>query len=155
MGALSEKHWLEIEALLTVTEAVPVFEAVTVSVLLVPAATLPKSRLALFRDKVPACVAWVAALAELNPWQPSRKGRIVERTNAPATFQRCLEQIAVAGVFRIVQSCNRSPRFSDCLYGGFLSKAFCTPGEVHHESGAVARFATDIRGTVHNGTNGQ
>jgi hypothetical protein len=49
------KNWLEIEALLTVMEAVPVFVAVTVSVLLVPAVTLPKSRLALFRDKVPAC----------------------------------------------------------------------------------------------------
>jgi hypothetical protein len=54
-GALSEKYWLEIEALLTVMEAVPVFVAVTVSVLLVPAATLPKSRLALLRDKVPDC----------------------------------------------------------------------------------------------------
>lgn len=55
VGALSEKYWLEIEALLTVTEAVPVFVAVMVSVLLVPAVTLPKSRLALFRDNVPAC----------------------------------------------------------------------------------------------------
>lgn len=55
VGALNEKYWLEIEALVTVIEAVPVFEAVTVSVLLMPAVTLPKSRLALFRDKVPAC----------------------------------------------------------------------------------------------------
>ena len=55
VGALSEKYWLEIEALLTVIEAVPVFEAVSVSVLLVPAVTLPKSRLALFRDNVPDC----------------------------------------------------------------------------------------------------
>jgi hypothetical protein len=54
-GALSEKYWLEIEALLTVMEAVPVFDAVMVTVLLVPAATLPKSRLALLRDKVPDC----------------------------------------------------------------------------------------------------
>ena len=55
VGELSEKYWLEIEALLTVIEAVPVFVAVTVSVLLVPAVTLPKSRLALFRDNVPDC----------------------------------------------------------------------------------------------------
>jgi hypothetical protein len=34
-------------------EAVPVFDAMTVSVLLVPAVTLPKSRLALARDRVP------------------------------------------------------------------------------------------------------
>ena len=36
-------------------EAVPVFDAVTVTVLLVPAVTLPKSRLALLRDNVPDC----------------------------------------------------------------------------------------------------
>ena len=44
---------LEIDALLTVTEAVPVFDAVTVRVLLVPLVTLPKSRLAPLRDRVP------------------------------------------------------------------------------------------------------
>ena len=55
MGALSEKYWLEIDALLTVMEAVPVFDAVTVSVLLAPAVTLPKSRLVLLREKMPAC----------------------------------------------------------------------------------------------------
>jgi hypothetical protein len=54
-GALSEKDLLEMEALLMVTEAVPVFEAVAVSVLLVPASTLPKSRLALLIAKVPDC----------------------------------------------------------------------------------------------------
>lgn len=155
MGALREKYWLEIEAVLTVTEAVPVFEAVTVSVLLVPAVTLPKSRLALFRDKVPASVDCVAALAELNPWQPSRKVRSAKRSEAPATFQRRFEQIALAEVSRIVSRGTIAPGFSDCLYDGFLSNAPCTPGEVHHESGGVDRFATDIRGTVHNGTNGQ
>jgi hypothetical protein len=50
---LREKYWLEIDALLTVIEALPVFDAVTVSVLLVPAVTLPKSRLALLRARVP------------------------------------------------------------------------------------------------------
>ena len=55
LGLLNEKYLLEIEALLTVIDAVPLFEAVTVSVLLVPAVTAPKSRLALPRDKVPVC----------------------------------------------------------------------------------------------------
>ena len=55
MGALSEKYWLEIEALLIVMDAEPVFEAVTVSVLLEPDVTLPKSRLAVLRDRVPDC----------------------------------------------------------------------------------------------------
>jgi hypothetical protein len=39
--------------LLTVTEAVPVFDTVTVKVLLVPAVTLPKSRVAPLKDRVP------------------------------------------------------------------------------------------------------
>ena len=43
------------EALVMVTEVVPVFEAVAVIVLLVPASTLPKSRLALLIAKVPDC----------------------------------------------------------------------------------------------------
>lgn len=67
-GVFREKYWLEIDALLTVTEALPVFDAVTVSVLLVPAVTLPKSRLALLRDRVPDWVCWlVEVLPELNP----------------------------------------------------------------------------------------
>jgi hypothetical protein len=54
-GALSEKYLLETEALVMVTEAVPVFEAVAVRVLLVPASTLPKSRLAPLIAKAPDC----------------------------------------------------------------------------------------------------
>ena len=50
---LSAKYLLEIDTLLTVMEAVPVFDAVRVSFLLVPAVTLPKSRLAPLRDKMP------------------------------------------------------------------------------------------------------
>jgi hypothetical protein len=46
VGALKAKYWLEIVRLLTVTEAVPVFDTVIVSVLLVPEVTVPKSRLA-------------------------------------------------------------------------------------------------------------
>ena len=55
LGPLREKFWLEIATLLIVTEAAPVFETVVVSVLLVPAVTLPNSRLALPRTKVPDC----------------------------------------------------------------------------------------------------
>lgn len=55
LGALNEKYLLEMEALVMVTEVVPVFEAVAVIVLLVPASTLPKSRLALLIAKVPDC----------------------------------------------------------------------------------------------------
>jgi hypothetical protein len=70
VGALNEKYWLEIVALLTVMEAVPVLVAVMVSVLLVPAVTLPKSRVPVFNDKVPPTGCVIAGL-ELNPWQPT------------------------------------------------------------------------------------
>jgi hypothetical protein len=53
LGALSEKYLVEIEALLTVIEAVPVFDAVMLMVLLVPVVTLPKSRLAPLKAKMP------------------------------------------------------------------------------------------------------
>ena|ERR1700733_7006189 len=53
LGALNEKYWVENDALLTVTEAVPVFDAVSVTVLVVPTVTEPKSKLAPFRDNVP------------------------------------------------------------------------------------------------------
>lgn len=66
-GALSEKYLLEMEALLTVTEAAPVFVRVAVSVLLVPAATLPKSRVAPLKERVPDADCCVAVLLELNP----------------------------------------------------------------------------------------
>src|SRR5579871_1441388 len=43
LGAFKEKYFVEIAALLTTTELLPLFVAVTVMVLLVPACTLPKS----------------------------------------------------------------------------------------------------------------
>lgn len=56
LGALSVKYFVEMETLLMLTEAAPVFDAEKVKVLLVPAVTLPKSRLALLRRIVPTCV---------------------------------------------------------------------------------------------------
>jgi hypothetical protein len=69
LGALNEKYWVEIVTLLTVMEAVPVFDTVIVRVLLVPAVALPKSRMPPLKDKVPVCGC--TALLELNPWQPT------------------------------------------------------------------------------------
>src|SRR5271169_2344319 len=51
LGATREKYLVEIAALLTVTDAGPELVAVTVRVLLLPAATLPKSRLAVSRER--------------------------------------------------------------------------------------------------------
>jgi hypothetical protein len=70
LGALIEKYFVEMVTLLTVTEAVPVFVTVTVKVLLVPAVTLPKSKLAPLNDKVPVCCCWLELLV-LTPWQPT------------------------------------------------------------------------------------
>jgi hypothetical protein len=55
VGALSEKYCVENDALLTVTEAAPVLDAVSVKVFVVPAVTEPKLRLAPLRDNVPLC----------------------------------------------------------------------------------------------------
>ena len=117
LGAVSEKYLLEIEALLTVRETVPVFEAAAVMVLLWPAVTMPKSRLAPLKAKVPSGCCCAADLPELNPWQPTRKVRPTTRSNAPITFLICFEQIAVAGVFRIVIH-RPVPRLYECLCPG-------------------------------------
>ena len=81
---------LEIEALLTVIEAVPVFDAVTVIVLLVPVVTLPKSKLDPLKARMPDCVCVeLEDLAELNPWQPIRINR-PHRTSATLQARRSL-----------------------------------------------------------------
>ena len=138
VGALKEKYWLEIVTLLTVTEAMPVFDAVIVSVLLVPAATVPKSTLAWLRVNVPVCGCVLADLLALNPWQPIRKVSPARRNAAAITFPKCLEQTYVGGVFRIV-SRGTCPWFYDCL---------CARGKVHRKSGGPGEIATDIRGTA-------
>src|ERR1035438_2727164 len=71
LGAVNAKYWVEIDRLVTVADPAPVFETVIDSVLLVPAVTLPKSRLPPLRDKVPDCDCTLAELPELNPWQPT------------------------------------------------------------------------------------
>jgi hypothetical protein len=88
LGALNEKYWLENDALLTVIEAVPVFVAVILNVLLVPAVTEPKSRLAPLRDNVPApdCGCWMAGLLVLTPWQPTIVAR--QRRTIPSLLAR-------------------------------------------------------------------
>ena len=68
----SEKCWLEIAMLLMVTVASPEFFTVTDSVLVLPAATFPKSRVAVESESVPGC-CWVSDLPTLKPWQPASK----------------------------------------------------------------------------------
>ena len=53
LGVVREKYLLDTEVLLIVADAAPEFVAATVKTLLVPALTLPKSRLRLPRDRLP------------------------------------------------------------------------------------------------------
>lgn len=62
VGAVIAKYFVETEALLIVIDPVPEFIAVTVRVLLPPAATLPKSRLRFARERFPFDCGFVPAL---------------------------------------------------------------------------------------------
>ena len=88
LGAVTAKLLLDTVALLTVTAADPVFVAVTVSVSVVPATTLPKSMLAFASDKVPTC-CWVSlgGLPALSPWQAAKKHNPERSTARRAIFQ--------------------------------------------------------------------
>ena len=55
VGAFRVKNCVEMPALLTVTDVPPVFVAVNVSVLLLPAGTLPKSTVAASSERTPDC----------------------------------------------------------------------------------------------------
>jgi len=68
LGELNMKYLLEIETLAMLRGAALVFDADKVNVLLVPAVTLPKSRLAPLNTKPPTCAGWVVAgFAALKP----------------------------------------------------------------------------------------
>lgn len=88
LGAVTEKLLLDTVALLTVTAADPEFVAVTVTVLVVPATTLPKSMLAFARDRFPIC-CWVSlgGLPALSPWQAVKKERPNRSINSCGTFR--------------------------------------------------------------------
>ena len=76
--------------------------AVIVRVLLLPAVTLPKSKVEVTRerDRVLACF-WPEPPA-LTPWQPIRMMRLVRRRSAPAALRGSFSKIALDGVSRIV-----------------------------------------------------
>jgi hypothetical protein len=77
---------------------------------------------------------WPEEPAVLKPWQPIREVRPARRSNAPAAFQRCLEEIALAAVSSIA---SRGP----VAQGLRLSPP---RGRAHHESGAVGGIAVDV-----------
>lgn len=66
-GAIREKNCVEMAALLTVIEVLPVFVAVKVNVLLVPVSTLPKSRPVVPKERTLLDGVWTARLPALIP----------------------------------------------------------------------------------------
>ena len=99
VGDVMEKYLVENVTLPTVTDAVPEFVAVTVTVLLPPGATLPKSTDVLSREIVPTVSG---AFAALTPWQPAIMARLARSRSAPAAFPRVLAEFPVACVFGIM-----------------------------------------------------
>ena len=59
------------DTLLTVIDAVPVFDAEMDSVLLVPVVTVPNASAVPLRVNVPVAVCTLIDLLELKPWQPT------------------------------------------------------------------------------------
>lgn len=99
VGAVKEKYWLEIDTLLMVTDAGPELVAVADSVLLLPAATLPKAKVADCRERELCC--WLEGPA-LTPWHPTREMSPARRNEAPAAFPRYFEQILAGFVLCMV-----------------------------------------------------
>ena len=96
-----EKFLLEIAMPEMVTVAVPEFVTVAESALLLPATTLPKSRVDFDRESVPVC-CWLLDLPTLKPWQPASKISAPKRSTTSAAFEERFEGIALAASFRIL-----------------------------------------------------
>jgi len=95
-----EKYLVVIEMLLTFTVAVPELVAVTVMVLLLPGATLPKASEVLPIERVPTDGAELAAL---TPWQPAMMARPARSKSTPAAFSKFLAELPVGGASGIMR----------------------------------------------------
>ena len=101
VGAVSEKYWVEMTTLLTLTDAVPEFVAVTVRVLVVPAVMLPKSRFIALSESVPEGWPGEPEPPALTPWQPARNMSPARRSTAAVIFGTDREQVFEATVLGI------------------------------------------------------
>lgn len=102
VGEVNAKYFVEMEALLMVTDALPEFVAVRVRVLLVFGVTFPKSRLPLARTRFPLCCPPPPPeRVALTPMQPTRTARRDRVSTAATTFSICVVTKLLAGIFRI------------------------------------------------------
>jgi len=100
LGAVNEKYFVDTDALLMLADAFPVLLTESVSILLLPAATLPKSNACAPNDKLPVVVGGGVALVgvddlELNPWHPTST-RLAANTLKPAAFFRNGERASLS-----------------------------------------------------------
>lgn len=103
VGEVNAKYFVEIEALLMVTDALPEFVAVRVRVLLVFGVTFPKSRLPLARTRFPLCCPLPPLERDvLTPMQPTRRTRNDRASTALNAFPICIVRNLFAGSFRIM-----------------------------------------------------
>ena len=86
LGAVSEKYFVEIVALLMRTAAFPELVAVTARVLLLPGATLPKFRLAFPRERLPT--GFEEPPPVLTPWHPISEPMATRSSMAASVFPR-------------------------------------------------------------------
>jgi hypothetical protein len=96
VGEVREKYLVEIDALLTVIELEPVLVAENVRVLVLPAGTLPKSRLEVVNERSEDCgEVGVERPAALMPWQPTNKVSPARISSVATSSLRCFEQPAL------------------------------------------------------------
>jgi hypothetical protein len=100
LGAVNEKYFVDTEALLMLADVLPVLLTESVSVLLLPASTLPKSKACAPNDKLPVAVGVGVGLGELddlelNPWHPTST-RLAASTIKPAAFFRHPGMVSVS-----------------------------------------------------------
>ena len=100
LGAVSEKYFVDTEALLMLADVFPVLLTESVSTLLLPAATLPKSNACAPNDKLPVAIGVGVEFVgvddlELNPWHPAST-RLAANTVTPAAFFRNEERVSLS-----------------------------------------------------------
>ena len=129
-----EKYLLEMAMREMVTVAAPEFVTVAERVLLLPAATPPKSRVEVDSDSVPDC-GWLSDLPTLKPWQPVSRIRVAQSSTTYTAFEGCLEETALAN-FRILV--DLQPRGSATV---------CARGMAAMQARLADETVVDARGT--------